>query len=88
MRYEPEIYRGGVAEVLDLIRSIPDEYLAVLLVGHNPTLSALSSELDPATTTDSDGLSTCGLAVHEVAQSWAALGPGGARLVAAHTPRA
>jgi phosphohistidine phosphatase len=60
----------------------------VLVVGHNPTLSTMTQELDPGAARDSDGLSTCGIAVHEVDGSWSALHRGDAPLVAAHTARA
>ncbi len=88
VRYEQAIYLGGVPEVLGLLRSVPDGYAAVLLVGHNPTVSALSATLDPDAGRDSDGLRTCGLAVHEVDADWADTAPGHARLVASHTARA
>jgi phosphohistidine phosphatase len=88
VRYEPAIYTGGVPEVLGLVRSVPDEYATVLLVGHNPTLSTLTAALAPDASRDSDGLRTCGLAVHEVDGVWTDAGPGTARLVASHTARA
>ena len=88
VRYEPAIYTGGLPEVLGLIRSVPDGYATVLLVGHNPTLSTLTATLAPDATRDSDGLRTCGLAVHEVDGAWTDTGPGTARLVASHTARA
>jgi phosphohistidine phosphatase len=89
VRYEPGLYgAGGPDDVLELLRTLPDEVSTVLLVGHNPTLSQLSVALDPAGQRDSDGLSTCGLAVHEVAGPWSELVPGASKLVAAHTARA
>jgi phosphohistidine phosphatase len=88
VRYEPAIYTGGVPEVLGLVRSVPEKYGTVLLVGHNPTLSSLTATLAPDAGRDSDGLRTCGLAVHEVDGDWADTGPGTARLVTAHTARA
>lgn len=88
VRYEPAIYTGGVDDMLALVRAVPDGFGAVLVVGHNPTLSAVTQELDPGATRDSDGLSTCGLAVHEVDGSWSELRAGAARLVTAYTARA
>ena len=88
VRYEPVIYTGGATEVLGLLRSVLDGYGMVLLVGHNPTLSTLSVTLGPDASGDSDGLRTCGLAVHEVDGGWADMGPGNARVVASHTARA
>ena len=88
VRYEPVVYGGDGEDVLDLLRSVPDGFGTVLLIGHNPALSVLSAALDPEAARDSDGLSTCGLAVHEVPGPWADLRPGGARLIASHTARA
>jgi phosphohistidine phosphatase len=88
VRYEPVVYSGAGEDVLDLLRSVPEGFGTVLLIGHNPTLSMLSAALDPDATRDSDGLATCGLAVHEVPGPWADLRPGAGRLLAAHTARA
>lgn len=88
VRYEPVVYGGDGEDVLDLLRSVPDGFGTVLLIGHNPALSMLSAALDPEAARDSDGLSTCGLAVHEVPGPWADLRPGGGRLIASHTARA
>jgi phosphohistidine phosphatase len=88
VRYEPAIYTGDAEEVLALVRAVPDALQTVLVVGHNPTLSTMTQELDPGARRDSDGLSTCGIAVHEVDGSWSGLCPGEAPMVAAHTARA
>jgi phosphohistidine phosphatase len=88
VRYEPVIYGGDVEDVLELLRSVPDGFGTVLLIGHNPTLSMLSAALDPVAARDSDGLRTCGLAVHEVPGPFADLRAGTGRLLAAHTARA
>jgi phosphohistidine phosphatase len=60
----------------------------VLLIGHNPTVSMLSSLLDRGTDRDSDGLRTSGIAVHAHDGDWAALGPGTAPVTASYTARA
>jgi phosphohistidine phosphatase len=88
VRYEPVIYGGDRAGVLELLRAVPDGFGTVLLIGHNPTLSMLSAALDPEAARDSDGLRTCGLAVHEVPGPWADLRAGTGRLLATHTARA
>ena len=88
VRYEPVIYGGDGANVLELLRAVPDGFGTVLLIGHNPTLSMLSAALDPHGARDSDGLRTCGLAVHEVPGPWADLRAGAARLLASYTARA
>jgi len=87
VRYEPELYHGGVAEALDLVREIPTEVGSVLLVGHNPTVSLLSALLDRAAGPD-DGLRTCGIAVHRRVGEWADFGPDAAPVTATRTARA
>jgi phosphohistidine phosphatase len=88
VRYETAVYGAGPTELFDLLRAVPAETGMVLLIGHNPTVSLLSGALDPAGLSDSEGLRTSGLAIHAPEVSWDALGPGRARLVAGHTPRA
>lgn len=88
VRYEPAIYTGDRDDLLELLHSVPDGFGTVLLIGHNPTVSMLSNALDADATRDSDGLPTCGVAVHEVPGSWADLRPGASRLLAAHVARA
>ena len=92
VRYEPDLYRANVSEVVQLLQQIDDDVTRVLVVGHNPTLSYLAYTLangaDSAVSLDSDGLRTSGLAVHEFTGSWAHCGPGAAGLAATHTARA
>jgi phosphohistidine phosphatase len=86
VRYEQEVYDGGAEELLSLVRGLGDEVRTVLLIGHNPSVSMLSSLLDPAAQNDSDGLRTSGLAVHRAA-AWANFGRGAAAVAAVHTAR-
>jgi phosphohistidine phosphatase len=87
VRYEPALYHDGVGESLALIRALPDEVGTALLIGHNPTVSLLSSLLDRATDRDADGLRTAGIAVHTLDGSWADFATGAA-LVSTQTARA
>jgi phosphohistidine phosphatase len=41
----PEIYEGGPAEVLDLVRTTDDDEQVVMVIGHEPTMSSLSHGL-------------------------------------------
>lgn len=87
VRYERSLYDGSARDLLRAIATTPDEVRTVLLIGHNPAVSELSALLDPAgATADSGGLRTCGLAVHEVAGSWAECDR--ASQATAHTARA
>lgn len=41
----PEIYEGGPAEVLDLVRATDDAEHVVMVIGHEPTMSSLTHGL-------------------------------------------
>lgn len=86
-RYERLLYAGDMSDALALIQQVDDAVDSLLVVGHNPTLSQLAYSLDPDGGLDSDGLRTCGVAVHSVDGSWADCGPGRARLTDQHTAR-
>src|SRR2546421_5335808 len=75
VRYDPDLYHGGVAEALTVVQGIPANVGTVLLIGHNPTVSMLSALLDHAAGRDSDGLRTCGIAVHRREGGWADFRP-------------
>jgi phosphohistidine phosphatase len=88
VRYEPDLYAGGVHAVLSLIAGVPESAGTVLVVGHNPTVSLLSTRLDRAAGNDSDGLRTSGIAVHARDGDWDSWTAEGAPLVATATARA
>ncbi|HEY2794869.1 MAG TPA: histidine phosphatase family protein [Micromonosporaceae bacterium] len=81
--YVRDLYDSGLAAALDCVRAVPAEATVVLLIGHNPTVSALSHRLDERAAT---ALSTSGIAVHEVTDEWSTVAA--APLNATHTPRA
>lgn len=87
VRYELDIYAASAAGLRDLVSAVSDELLTVLLVGHNPAVSQLSSLLDPKHA-DPEGLRTAGLVVHAWAGGWADCEPGAAKIQAQHTARA
>src|SRR3954447_14497068 len=62
VRYEPSLYEGGTAHLIAALQRVDPAAHTVLLIGHNPTVSLLSSQLGGGTE-DSDGLRTTGLAV-------------------------
>ena len=88
VRYERDLYYSGTGPTLALVRSVPAQARTVLLIGHNPAVSMLSAELDPAAGRDSDGLRTSGIAVHTLDGPWSTCGPGAAPIVATQTARA
>jgi phosphohistidine phosphatase len=71
VRYESGLYEGGVNVALDLIRGVDPDASTVLLIGHNPTVSALSARLDDRRLKAAGGLRTSGLAIHAVESAWA-----------------
>jgi phosphohistidine phosphatase len=84
--YETDLIYGGVNAALDLVRSLPDDVGIALLIGHNPTVSALSVRLDDRPKRTAGGLRTAGIAVHSVAGTWADLAT--ATLAKTHIARA
>jgi phosphohistidine phosphatase len=45
IRKEIGIYNGGADKILDIIRSLPEEYSMALLFGHNPVITRLACHL-------------------------------------------
>lgn len=43
--FEPKIYEASVQALLDVVHAAPDKYESVVLVGHNPGISALAMRL-------------------------------------------
>ena len=81
--YEPRLYLAGVLDALDLIQKTDASVSVLLVIGHNPTLSALSATLDPDG--GGDGLRTAGIAVHRLTGTWESQS---APLIHSHTARA
>ncbi|WP_250000645.1 histidine phosphatase family protein [Actinoplanes sp. M2I2] len=89
VRYDQGLYHGGVTEVFDLVRKVPDTVRTVLVVGHNPTVSEVSLMLLPDDQYDGEAvtLKTTGLAVHRAEGSWSTFEPRSMRLIERHTAR-
>ena len=87
--FEEGLYFGGRTEVFDLLRRVPDEVRTVLVVGHNPTMSEVSTLLVPDEQYDgmAFALRTSGIAVHTTDRPWAQAEPGSMRLIRQHTAR-
>jgi phosphohistidine phosphatase len=72
---DDRIYVNELAALLDLVQTLPDDAGTVLVVGHNPGLSDLASELSGKAT----DLSTAQVAVLDWDGSWAEVSSGSAR---------
>ena len=77
-RVDDRVYVNDLAALLDLVQTLPDDAGTVLVVGHNPGLSDLASELSGKAT----DLSTAQVAVLAWDGSWAEVTSGSARLLA------
>lgn len=81
-----EAYGASPTELLELVRTLPDECVVALLVGHNPGIESVATLLAEST----GGLGqfrTSALAVLEFDDGWDAVGPGTGRVVAFAVPR-
>jgi phosphohistidine phosphatase len=65
---EPLIYSATVRDLLTVVRRLPADATTALVIGHNPGLSELVTEL----TGKRIGLKTCGIAVLHADAGWSA----------------
>jgi len=90
-RYQ-SLYSAEPETVLDYVREVDGDPSAVLVVGHNPTVSHLAYDLSSDGSPASDrlgshGLATCSLAVVELAVgAWEDAGTGDGTLVGLFSP--
>lgn len=91
---EPELYGASTKDLLERLRSVPDEIGSVMVIGHNPAMQALVLELADPGSSDPARLQsaaqkfpTGALATFELDGPWAGLGPGTAVLVALVRPK-
>ena len=88
------LYRAWVDELIELLRQVDPSVGSVLVVGHEPTMSATASTLAGANSQPgalarlNGGLPTAGRAVLMLDGLWAELAPAGATLSAVITPLA
>jgi len=93
VRFVDELYSADPEEVLALLRALPDEVEAAMVVGHNPTALSLSRDLlSPRdkkghSVTLRHGFPTCALGVYafKIAR-WADVATGTAKLIALVAP--
>lgn len=91
--FETALYAAGPESALDLIRLVPSQARALLVIGHNPTVGYLAQLLsdglgDPGAMDDmTGGFPTCAITVFEYDGEWADLDLGTARVAAFHVGR-
>ena len=93
-RYADRLYGATPGVLIEEINTVSDGITTLLVVGHEPTMSALSLILAGADGTDEAALErisekypTSAIAVLAVPGSWTDLEPGRAALTAFHVPR-
>jgi len=88
---ESSLYGAGARELLERLRRVPDDVGSVMLIGHNPALQELASDLaqpSPAATDLAAKYPTAALAVLTLAaSSWRQLDHDTAELVLFLKPR-
>ncbi|KAA8965626.1 histidine phosphatase family protein [Mycobacterium sp.] len=98
VRYVERLYDAGPGQMIDEIAGVGDDprddVATLLVVGHEPTISAVAMSLAGADGTDhaavermSAKFPTSGIAVLQFAGRWRDVKPGGAALTDFHVPR-
>ena len=82
--FEDRVYDNDPETLLDLLRAQPDEPGTLLLVGHNPSMHQLVSDLSGGA---GDAFPTAATAIIEFDGDWSDLWPGAGRLTSFWTPR-
>jgi|tagenome__1003787_1003787.scaffolds.fasta_scaffold20858142_1 phosphohistidine phosphatase len=82
--FDERLYANTLDAVLAAIREFPDGVRCLAVVGHNPSIGALAHELGNGSF--ESGFPAGGVAVFELAGTYAALEPGTARLSDVHLP--
>jgi phosphohistidine phosphatase len=82
-----DVYYASAGDLLEIVRGLPSEAESVVVVGHNPGIGMLANALDDGKSEVGDltrmraGFPTSSVAVFSVDGEWAAVDPGGVRLV-------
>lgn len=93
IEYLDALYSAGVVDALALVRAVDDRIRTLLVVGHEPTMSATAARLAGP---ESDivgtarvriGIPTATFAVIETREPWASIGHADSRLTAVVSPR-
>ena len=84
IRFEPRVYEARAADLFEVIRELPDEFAAVLIIGHNPGLEDLVRHL----TAEIREMPTAALAHIELdVKAWQGVGVGVGKLVNLYKPK-
>lgn len=94
VQFVERLYGASPGTVIEEINAIDDEIATLLVVGHEPTMSAATIILAGAEGTNVAAVDavttkfpTSGIAALQVVGSWKDLAPGGAALIDFHVPR-
>jgi phosphohistidine phosphatase len=90
VRIEDDIYGASPADLLDLLRRVPDDLESAMLIGHNPAMQELAlslAEMGADRERMRQKFPTAALATLEHDGTWAQLTPGSAELVAFVKPK-
>jgi phosphohistidine phosphatase len=94
VRYAERLYGASPGTVIEEINKVADKVTTLLVVGHEPTISAVALALASPDDTDDDAAQrisakfpTSGIALLNAVGRWEHLEPGGAALVGFHVPR-
>jgi phosphohistidine phosphatase len=93
IEYLDALYSAGVLDVLALARVVDDRVRTLLIVGHEPAMSATAARLAgpesdlAGTARVRIGIPTAAFAVIESREPWASLGHGESRLTSVVAPR-
>ena len=94
VRYVERLYGASPSTLIDEINTVADDVTTLLLVGHEPAISALALDLAGTNGTNREAaeqvskkLPTSGIVVLHVAGRWQQVEPGAAALVNFHVPR-
>lgn len=93
---EPDLYSASVSDVLERLKTVPEDADSVMVIGHNPAMQMLVLRLaganhvthdDPNLETVRRKFSTGALATLSFDCGWHDLGPGQAKLTALVRPK-
>jgi phosphohistidine phosphatase len=84
-----DIYGASEADLLDVLRRVPDDIDSAMLIGHNPSLQALAVTLagEGSETRMAEKFPTAALATLDFDGGWGELGPGVAELASFVKPK-